>query len=203
MIHNQAKKIAAILVSKKIVDKSSHDVYAYGLELIISVLVNILLIATISIIFRRYYDWLLFLVAFIPLRTTAGGYHAKSHFRCIIIGTLIFAVFLVINQLQLNWTYIVPVIAGFSLVTILLFSPVEAQNKKLKDNQNKRNRRLSINIAIINIAVAVITFIFNEISSVLSIYYLGVLSATLSMLVVKTNKSEGSGKHEIREELAL
>lgn len=203
MIHNQAKNIAAMLANKKIIDKTSHEVYTYGLELLISAFINILLVATVSIIFCRYYDWLLFLAAFIPLRTTAGGYHAKSHLGCIVIGTLVFAVFLAINQLQINWVYIIPIIAGFSFVTILLFSPVEAHNKKLKYTQNKRNRRLSINIAILNIAIAVMIFIFNEISSILSIYYLGVLSATLSMLVVKANKSEGSENNETREELAL
>ena len=129
MIHNQASRLATGLVNNKIIESESHDIYTYGFELIISAMVNILLMALISIAFFCYYDWVLFLAAFIPLRTTAGGYHASSHLKCIIIGTLFFTILLVITQLQVNWIVAIPAIVIISLILILVFSPVEAKNK--------------------------------------------------------------------------
>lgn len=188
MIHNQASRLATGLVNSKIIEENSHDVYTYGFELIISAAVNIFLMAIVSITFRRYYDWLIFLAAFIPLRTTAGGYHASSHMKCIIVGTIVFAVLLSISQVQIDWTNTILTVAITSFLMILIFSPVEAQNKKLNEERRSRNRKASVWIAIINLLIAVSVFLVDGLSEILYIYFAGVFTAALSMLVVKTQK---------------
>jgi len=187
MIHNQAAKFATGLVNKRIIEEKSHDVYTYGFEVVISALINALLMAIISIGFRRYYDWLLFLVAFIPLRRTAGGYHANSHFTCIMVGTVVFTTLLAISRVQLDWSIIIPLITVMSFLVILLFSPVEAHNKILNEEQRKKNRMTSIYIGGANLFLAVPTIINRGLSEILAIYFAGVFAAALSMLVAKAN----------------
>jgi accessory gene regulator B len=184
MIHEQASKLTAMMVSRNIITDELREVYTYGLELIVSALINILLIAIISIFLQRYYDWLLFLCAFIPLRMFAGGYHANSHFKCIIVGSIGFLLFLAISRLQINWTIIILVTAVLSLLAILLFSPTEAHNKKLKENQRKKNRFVSIFIGLLNLLIAATVIFIHGLSDILNIYFLGVFAAVFSMLAI-------------------
>jgi accessory gene regulator B len=193
-IHNQASRLATGLVNNKIIEDMSHDVYTYGFELIISATVNILLIAIVSIVFKRYYDWLLFLAAFIPLRTTAGGYHASSHIRCIIVGTITFTVLLAISRMQINWTILILAIAVMSFLIILVFSPVEAPNKKLNEERRRKNRKVSIGIAIVNLLLIIPVFYVDGYSEAIGIYFAGVFTAMLSMLVVKTKNTRREGR---------
>ena len=190
MIHNRASRMATRLVNNKIIDGSSHDVYTYGFELMLSGLANVVLIVMVSFAFHRYYDWVLFLSAFIPLRTTAGGYHASTHFRCIITGTTIFAILLLTCQLRIDWTRVILTVSTISFILVLSFSPVEVSNKKLTDMQRKKNRQISIYISSCNMLIAVATFFVEGFSGVLIIYFAGVFAAALSMLVVKKQKKK-------------
>lgn len=190
MIHNQAVVIANGLVDKKIIKEDSADVYAYGFELLLSALINIIIIATISILFGRYYDWILFLTAFVPLRMTAGGYHASSHFKCIVTGAVAFTIPLLLSHIQIDWTYAIITIAIISFTLIIAFSPVEAHNKKLSIKRLKQNRKISIYIAVVNMVLALSVGFINGFSEILYIYYTGVFAAALSMLVVKLQRKK-------------
>jgi accessory gene regulator B len=177
--------MSSTLVKLNVIHEESNDVYTYGFELIISALINILCMAIVSITLRRYFDWLIFLLAFIPLRTTAGGYHANSHTKCIVVGTIAFTVLLAISRLQLHWDVVILAISASSLLLILLISPVEAHNKKLKDEQRKKNRGTSIYLGILNLIIAGASYLVGGFLDTLKIYFLGVIAATLSMLAVK------------------
>ena len=76
MIKKAAAGYVGWLCANGIVAPEKNKIYAYGMELVLSGLVNVLSVLLISILIFHPADGLLFLVAFIPLRTTAGGYHA-------------------------------------------------------------------------------------------------------------------------------
>lgn len=193
MIHNWASRLATGLVNSRIIEETSHDVYTYGFELIISAAVNIFLMALVSISFHRYYDWLLFLAAFVPLRTTAGGYHASSHIKCIMVGTIAFTVLLAVSRILIDWTSAILAIAVMSFILILIFSPVEARNKKLVDERRGKNRKVSILFSIANLLIAMTLFFVDGLSEILNIYFAGVFAAALSMAVVKILNSRSGG----------
>lgn len=64
------------------VSHEKQEVIIFGLELLISSIIGILIIIAISIIAGVPLLWIAFLLSFIPLRTTAGGYHALTHTGC-------------------------------------------------------------------------------------------------------------------------
>lgn len=190
IIHKLALWFASYLVKNKLIEKASQDVYTYGFELILSATTNILLMALISIAFCCYYDWVLFLAAFIPLRTTAGGYHASSHLRCIMVGTIVYTILLLITQLHVNWAGTAVAIVFISFLLILVLSPVEVQNKKLNTACRMKNRRLSVCFAIINMLMAMFIFFIDGFLAIFDIYFAGVFAAALSMLAVKAKRQE-------------
>ena len=91
MIKKAAAGYAGWLCANGIVAPEKNKIYAYGMELVLSGLVNVLSVLLISILLFHPVDGPLFLAAFIPLRTTAGGYHANSHLSCnlVFLGTFI------------------------------------------------------------------------------------------------------------------
>jgi len=50
--------LAGRLAKVNVIEESSQDVYTYGFELIISGAANVIFIAIISVLLRRYYDLL-------------------------------------------------------------------------------------------------------------------------------------------------
>lgn len=65
MLHKQAKKLAYFLTQQNIIETGNENIYAYGLELILSGSIGISL-------------FIPFLLGYISYRVNAGGFHAKS-----------------------------------------------------------------------------------------------------------------------------
>jgi len=190
MIRDNAKQLTTLTINSGIVDEESRAIYEYGFELMLSGIINIILMAIISVMFSRFYDWLLFLSAFIPIRTKAGGYHANSHIKCIAIGTIVFMIFLGIWQLQIEWRVLIIQIAIISLLIIIAISPVEVHNKILKKEHRQKNRVASICIGLVNLLIAIIIYKNYEIMASMNFYFAGVFVATFSMLVAKAIKGK-------------
>ena len=129
-------------------------------------------------------DGLLFLVAFIPLRTTAGGYHANSHLSCNIVFLSTFVALECLGHLLLKYGSVILylAIAVISLVTLLILSPSEAKNKPLTPEQRRRNRRRSLILGGLNLAIGIfLIWGLQAPAPWCTSYYLGVIAASISM----------------------
>ena len=184
MIKKAAAGYAGWLCANGIVAPEKNKIYAYGMELVLSGLVNVLSVLLISILLFHPVDGLIFLVAFIPLRTTAGGYHANSHLSCnlVFLGT-----FIVLEALGywLQKYCTIPLYlatAVISLVTLLILPPSEAKNKPLTLEQRRRNRRRSLILGGLNLAIGIILiWVLQVPASWCTSYYLGVIAASIAM----------------------
>lgn len=74
-------------------DKRYKDeqVVRYGIEIILSSMLNLVLIILFGTIFWGLLEIVVFVLFFCPIRQYAGGYHAKTHLRCT-LGFLLFYV---------------------------------------------------------------------------------------------------------------
>lgn len=186
---------------------NQHDanipVLAYGMELIITSVVGLLLLILLSLAFGKPFAWLYFVLGFAPLRTTAGGFHAKTHSACFTITLGMFVVSYVFSY-QFLWISLSYLIISFiSLLITVLFSPVEATNKPLTPIRKKLNRRRSIVIVAMFGILACILFTVDVATASLNLLYLGIASAVVSLLVSKisimrkgglTHESQGNAR---------
>ena len=171
MIKKAAAGYAGWLCANGIVAPEKNKIYAYGMELVLSGLVNVLSV-------------LLFLAAFIPLRTTAGGYHANSHLSCnlVFLGTFIVLECLGYWLQEYCTVHLYLTIAVISLVTLLILSPSEAKNKPLTPERRRRNRRRSLILGGLNLAIGIILIWGLQAPALwCTSYYLGVIAASVSM----------------------
>jgi accessory gene regulator B len=182
MIAKLAENMAMFYANKNVYDHNQIDVYKYGFELLISTVINCFTVLVISIFLGTLLDALLFMAAFVPLRTTAGGYHANHHWSCILGFNTIFFVFTIFcNRLPMG--LVMPYALGAVIISSSLvwsFSPVEAINKPLTAEKRERNRRNSIIITSVNMVLIILLYYLPIIPvESISYYVSGALTAGL------------------------
>lgn len=188
MISKVALKIAEYYSEMQKYSREEIAIYKYGYELLISTFINFLCILIVSFLFHSIIGGILFCSAFIPLRTTAGGYHAKHHWSCILTFTLIFTIFsFFISFLHQKFMKIYIIISVvLALVFVLLFSPVEAINKHLEIDKRRKQRSKSVYISVGNVLTVLVllsTDFINTIYKEIAYYCSGALAASISLLM--------------------
>ena len=148
MIRAAAVALSKLWAKNGVIHEADIEAYQYGLELLLSTILNIAVMLGLSIAFRNVWLFIPYLAAFIPLRLSAGGYHAKHHFSCILFNTFVYFIGLVaVNMLSAPAAVLACILEScFSLAVIFLFAPVPARNKPLSSREHKRNRHISLGL---------------------------------------------------------
>jgi accessory gene regulator B len=117
MIQKLAVDMTDLFVRERIVEKNDSQVYAYAFELLISTVINLAFVFTVALFLRNVLETILFLAAFIPLRVLAGGFHAKTHWLCILVFTLGFCILVwLMSLIPSNYLGVFILIEGFLLI---------------------------------------------------------------------------------------
>ncbi len=158
MLLRISKRVASFWCRNGIITDEYQDAYIYGIQLLLSTAINIFFMIAISWLLGETFAWIPFMIGFVPLRMTAGGYHAKTPLKCGLIFCGTYTLVLILIQFIPAWVQ-APVIWINSLITLLLvflFSPVPTANKPLTAQEIKRNRKRSLKIASISFLVILI-----------------------------------------------
>ena len=195
-ITSVANRVARWMQHLGIVDPKMLLVYAYGMELLLSGVINVFMIMVISAVLRCPFAWIIFLLAFIPQRITAGGYHSTTHFRCVMLGTTVFTVFLL--AVKIIPQQLLPKIAVLTcvvdLVAVLLFAPIQVAHKPMLTERLKKNRHISIILALVSLISSIVFSAWiPNIVELLRYYYSGVAVAGISLVAGKYIHGERGG----------
>ena len=136
MIEQLSKRIADNLV-KNGADASQREVYAYSMECIFNYLLSDLLLYSIGFLIHQLPAIFVWSISYSLLRVHIGGYHASTHARCIISGTIVGLLSLPLNQLRTAFPLSILLLLVILVGNIILFTPVvherhpvSAQGKK-------------------------------------------------------------------------
>ena len=155
--YNISKKILS-LFKIQINNEMERDIYLYGIETLISLVVNCMILFILALFFHLEKEFLCYLLFFIPLRTYGGGMHAKNHIQCILLFTLL---------LFLSIITAVPVSSSpyyaLCIIPVLLFKLICAfiQNKYTKSSNTKIAFFLSITASIVILSLLLFNHIFS------------------------------------------
>lgn len=132
-----AERITDSFTNSGIIDAQERELYEYGLHHGLLMVVNLITTIIIGIIFGMVWESIVFMLAYIPLRTYAGGYHAKTQFRCYLLSiVLIWAALLGIKLIP--WTGFICLMITLCAAAIIFFlAPVEDSNKPLSQVEIK------------------------------------------------------------------
>ena len=153
------------------------------MEILLSTVINGIVVLFIAILSNTVLPSLFFFTAFILMRRSAGGYHARTHMGCMMILVAVHLMFMVlINVIPDS---IIPILSYFSIayscISVYLFAPVEHPNKPLSSDDRRKLRMKSL-VYILSISVVDLLMIFcahYEVSLCLSY---GIIVSTTGML---------------------
>lgn len=155
------------LVRDQIIKNDEREIVEYGLESIWNTLLGMGIVFVIGGFLQCVWESLGLWVFLLPLRKSAGGYHANTKGKCLIISTIMIIIALICIMQEWRINIYTIILAIFSIV-IGYIAPVDTANKKLDNEEvrvyRKRTRYiLLIEIIIYFIAVKTESFVLSKI----------------------------------------
>ncbi len=149
-------KIGNNLVHSGVVKEEDAEIYIYGINQILVSVLNVSSALIIGLIFGVFLEVAVFMAAYIPLRSFAGGYHAKTPLRCYIFSVIMLIVVSIgLKYLYMeDWVYYVALAAAASVV--LMLSPVENRNKPLDETEHKVYKKRTVLMAAAELIIALL-----------------------------------------------
>lgn len=142
-----SSKIGNNLIHSNVIKKEDAEIYIYGINQILVSVLNVSSALIIGLFFNVFLEITVFMMAYIPLRSFAGGYHAKTPLRCYIFSVImLIVVSMGMEYLPMTTDWVNYTVFIVSLVIVLMLSPVEDKNKPLDEIEHKtyKNRTVII-----------------------------------------------------------
>lgn len=131
---------------------------------------------------------LIFMLVFIPLRSTAGGAHCRSAGGCYLLSMTVFlTVILTYGMLSLSAAAGVLICAA-ETAAVFFLAPVPSPNKPMSETEKLRDRRLAlIIISVCDAAVILLTVLGSRYGyAVLETMSMAVISMTAGRLIYRS-----------------
>lgn len=192
MIDHAAAGFVEFLCKNGRIQPDEREFYLFGFRQAGRMAVNVLTTIAIGLSLGMWWQSMVFLLGFIPVRSYVGGYHAKTPLRCYLISIIMITVALlwVKNAGSLRW---IPVImAVCSLVIIYYYSPVENSKKRLTSKEQEVfARRAKRNSCIITMGILISWFLCREfalclVASIISAALLAVIGMMENRILKST-----------------
>ena len=181
-------KIGNRFVRDGIIAEEDKELYTFGMQQGMIMLLNIISTIIIGIIFDMVWQSVVFLLAYMPLRSYAGGYHARTQFRCYLISLFITAVAL-LGMREIHWTSLTALFSVIiSTIIIFLLTPVEDANKPLDASEKIAYKKKTRRILLLEILVTLIFWFINKEISVCCIMVFIILSVMLLLGILNNRK---------------
>ncbi|MFR7986233.1 MAG: accessory gene regulator B family protein [Clostridia bacterium] len=158
MLNFMVKSSVERLIRNGIIKESERELYYFGVNGLCLFLVNIATSVIIGILFGMLWQSLLFSAAYIPLRSYAGGYHAKTPGMCYILSTILIAcVLMVIKYAPLSTMGMHTALLA-SMIVIFVKAPIESENKPLSKRERAVYRRKARWLVLLEISISLIAW---------------------------------------------
>lgn len=160
IIENISARLCNLFVENEIIEEEDKELYQYGLHQGIIMIINFISMLIVGLLFNMLWQSLLFLLFFIPVRTYAGGYHAKTQLRCYFISLGIYiAALLGIRYMPSDWWMRVIILLAASAV-FFKFAPSEAENKPLSAEEVIKYKRIARIMWVMEAAILFFAILF-------------------------------------------
>ena len=144
-MNNIVSSVGQFLADEQRLNEEESAVLFYGLEVAISLVSVVSALLLMGFLVGRVYDVVLFLVGFMPIRRTAGGYHASSVESCLVASCGICGIVLWVSQhTSVNGALFILVISSLLVANL---APVEHPNNPQHPARMKILRQRSRGLA--------------------------------------------------------
>lgn len=147
-------------VRNEALSEDALDVFIYGLDVLIFNLASIIAILLCGLAIGHFRETVLCLLAYSPLQTIGGGYHAKTHFRCCITTLTGWAVAMLIITYLPNVG--VMFLMGTGILSVFLHAPIEHVNAPMSFGHKRKMQRLARILCMLIASATLIAALFHH-----------------------------------------
>lgn len=149
--------ITDTLIEGKIIKMEERNLYLYCFGTLIEMTANLITTLIIGTLLGKIVAALFFMLVFIPLRSTAGGYHCETACKCYLLSMAVYlAVILTYDFVLVVPSYVFALVCVFDLTAIIILSPIVSPNKPFTAKEKIKNRRISIALSLIYITAILV-----------------------------------------------
>lgn len=148
-----AEHIVGKLIAASAVEEVDRKLYVYGFFLLITRFFFFLVTVIVGCLLGIPCESVVFYIAFILLRTYAGGVHAKTETSCTVLTTLALGMAVATIKILEASNVGIKTLLVFSNLCIWLFSPLDSSEKPLKTEEKRRYRKICYRLLLICDAV--------------------------------------------------
>ncbi len=156
-----SERITEWLLANEAIPREDKEIYRYGIQQGMIALVNLGTTVVIGLVFGKLLESLLFMAAYIPLRSYAGGYHAKTAVRCYFFSIVMMGAVLWVMRYVMYSALICGCLTAISGSVIWLLVPVEDRNKPLDDVEKVVYRKRARGIVLTESILSLLTMFFS------------------------------------------
>lgn len=158
LIESISKRLTDFFVKNGLIKEYDSEIYSYGFEMFVSEIISWLIIVPIAIISGEFLESMAFVFSFIIFRTFGGGYHANTHYGCILSFTFIYLIGLIVGKTistDISF-YLIGACLTAAGILLWLFAPIDHKNKPFDEDDFKRLRKKTRLIYLIYLAAVIL-----------------------------------------------
>lgn len=180
-------------VTNNIISEKDIEIYRYGLEILLSSTFTSLSLLIVATLIDSFWYGVIYLLFTIPLRTTAGGYHADTRLKCFICSNLTYvcvSLFLrIMNSISIPM-YCWLLLLYLGAFYIYLKAPVQNINHPISETKLKKNKKKATIFLLLDCFILSFLLISFPTVKIVQLCILSVMSVAL--LIIPTQmKGEG------------
>ena len=160
--------------------KDRYDVYLYGMDLVVSSVICLLISLSAGFILKIPIETIIYLFCFLLLRLCSGGFHASTHLRCWLTMLILIAGLATMISYPCLSLFNITILSFLSIVIIAFFSPVENTNQTIINNLRKKLKFQSLVISIFLFCIALI--VRDYYSTTITLHYVNITVALLILI---------------------
>ena len=186
MISKISNQITQSLLKKNLILDEEKELYNYGLFMLISYIVFLLISILFGVIFNITFESMLFYISFCLVRNFAGGIHANTEIKCDVFTTIsiFMSVMLIKFLIDYKFLIIALVIQIISFVCLCSIKPVDTYQKQISQEEKLFFHRKVITIVMFILSLSVVGSII-KVYSVVIAFSVSLLLSTILLIMGK------------------
>lgn len=161
-------------------------IYSYGIEYFLNESISDVILLFFGFLLHNPIHIIIWCISFTLIRLFLGGFHASTHARCILIGTIAGICSIYLNFIwDLRYPYPSIIITIFASIFSFLYAPIVHKNHPISNNIRKNARKNAICVIFLEsiISITLHPYYPKVASSIMS----GILTAFLMAIAAKHN----------------
>ena len=143
-----SRGIITLLIESGVIEASDRELYEYAIHSLWLSVAPLIIALVFGIIMGSTKEAVMMIFPFMAIRKFSGGYHAKRERNCL-IGSSLLIMLCVFGASYLEYGTVISVCLILAVTSLITFSPIDSENRRLDVDEKSRYKVMTAVIAIL------------------------------------------------------